>query len=557
MKQIDTLHAIQDIVLHITDSEVHGVVNGAIPEFRNAANMLSKKQLQNISKCFDSNLKKKDIAAFCDTTMFFTGKTGIVFTTEGFYFDGINHMRQDDPVKMPVLYSQLQSVLEGDIPGTFVLLYRDGSFERCFGGIYNSFIIVAVNKILQEVFDVVPQEKAKTETIPVQRSIESTTEHHPKIMEHTNIPEVGQVSMFNSTPFVVLQKKKTSTWKRVFYELTIRELNSSVISRISIGQDTFSASHSYISEFISPVSHTGFEKVEKDNEIFYRRIIEKYLYPVLSCKISLGMYEGSTVVKDLLSGSCYQLEETQGTLQELKHVHKGDILEVCEYLEKRYLVCSFNMEKVSAVLYTGDGKYRVCDSKEDLQLDCPSYIYKEKAFVKTVPEKGRYYRLLMTKGANLLANTQYPFISSTYVFLKEIPCTEKYVYIKKTSLQQIQCTDVLTQESVTFDESWMDTYVKPMDFTYAFCKVVVYTAAEKKVVDYHFYIQIEKNMHFRYAGMQKGHGIFRNQSESTTFKIPSEFLKKYLAESSSHTIYSCYDSSLKDIFEDGSIYFVD
>ena len=158
---------------------------------------------------------------------------------------------------------------------------------------------------------------------------------------------------------------------------------------------------------------------------------------------------------------------------------------------------------------------------------------------------------------NLLANTQYPFISSMYVFLKEIPCTEKYVFIKKTSLQQIQCTDVLTQESVTFDESWMDTYVKPLDFTYAFCKVIVYTAAEKKVVDYHFYTQMEKNMHFRYAGMQKGHGIFRNQSESTTFKIPSEFLRKHLTESSSHTIYSCYDSSLKDIFEDGSIYFVD
>lgn len=560
MKQIDTLNQIRDIVLNINTDHVHGIGNGVIPEHRLDPSGMTSHQMYNALHTFAYGCQKKDVCALCDTTIMQSGKQGILFSTEGFYYDSINRMRMDDPIAQPVLYKELQSVLDGDIPGTFVLLYKNGHFERCFGGIYTSFLIEVLSSILQEVFDCKPQDELKTETLKTVPSpvIENTSDHHPLIHGHTSIPDVHQVSMFNSTPFVVLQKKKCSTWKRMFYELTIRELNSSVISSITIGWDTAQQHPTYVSEFLSPVSHTGFERIEKEDMVIYKYLAENYLYPVLDCKLVLVMYEGNTIVKELVSGRRYGLEETPLTLKELKQIHKGDILLVCLYQNKKYLVCSYMMENYDEAFYKGDGTYIQISSREPVTLQYPTYLYENKHFIRKEPQEGVYYRVLTTKGANVIANTEYPHISNNFTFLKPIPVETRYMFVRKDphAAYTYHFYDVFSQTEILIENKGLLDSLVEANKAYTFCKLVCNEKTEE-VLEFTIYPQVEKLEHVKYIETENQMVYFRKQNGNSILKVPYYFINQSLPKLSVHTLYSCYDSSLLNTYPEGLLFFLD
>lgn len=98
---------------------------------------------------FASGLTSEDTAVLCSTSLFGVGKAGVVFTTEGFYFNDLNYLRKKNPIPMPVRYDELTQIKWGkDKSAVMILVYADGREEEAYGNIYKAFIVDAVNRIL-------------------------------------------------------------------------------------------------------------------------------------------------------------------------------------------------------------------------------------------------------------------------------------------------------------------------------------------------------------------------------------------------------------------------
>ena len=145
----DIRKIIEEAVLGITQDDLVKKDYGDLPSHRCTARQLKEKQIQNATAKYASGCRKNEIVILCDTSIMDNGKTGILFSTEGLYYNGLNLLRKKNPIPVPIKYSELQSIARD---GSRIWLnYKNGQKEQVQGSIYAGFIVLAMQKILSEI----------------------------------------------------------------------------------------------------------------------------------------------------------------------------------------------------------------------------------------------------------------------------------------------------------------------------------------------------------------------------------------------------------------------
>ena len=165
---------------------------------------LKPKQLVAVQKNLETVPTEDTLVLFYDTTVFNSGKSGILFTTEGIACDhflkGFNQKKKKGRV---LCYDAIRSVRQAHAdedlsiftdgtgytsPSYMIIEYKDGRTESAYASIYCQFIVKCLNDILQALFD--------HETAPAGQDLpesETAREVEPEPKESQSIgPEPAQ-----------------------------------------------------------------------------------------------------------------------------------------------------------------------------------------------------------------------------------------------------------------------------------------------------------------------------------------------------------------------------
>lgn len=106
-------------------------------------------QLKKARKNYLSNCPDDKILILIDYTLFSSGKTGCVFSTDAFYNSDLYSYASKHRFPYPLKYSNIKSIARGYSTSHLVLTLHSGEEAEIFFNIYSNYIYVALNRILE------------------------------------------------------------------------------------------------------------------------------------------------------------------------------------------------------------------------------------------------------------------------------------------------------------------------------------------------------------------------------------------------------------------------